>query len=139
MDLTTLHLNVDDSAKKRQNLKTVVYTNVTVGICLLFVLTTLVGISNIVPDSIYYAITEFNILKNIDSSDVANSGPTKSVQCENISHRTLSYIQKTWPRGKSSPPQWIVYSGCCDYGDQRRPLLLPAWEAHIGGGATAAK
>ena len=76
--MTTLHLNVDDSATKRQHLKTAVYTNATVGICLLVVLTTLVGISNTNPDSLNYAITEFKFLNNIDSSDLANSRPTQN-------------------------------------------------------------
>ena len=57
VDMTTLHLNLDDNATKKQNLKTAVYTNATVGICLLVVLTTLVGISNTNPDSLNYAIT----------------------------------------------------------------------------------
>ena len=134
MDLTTLHLNVNDSAKKRQNLKTVVCTNVTVGICLLFVLTTLVGISNSYPDRLNYAITEFNILNSVDSSDVANTGLTQNQPYVNMSRTGPSHIVK-----KPSPPQWIVFSGCRDYGDQRRPLLLPALEAHGGGGGAAAQ
>ena len=124
--MTTLHLNVDNCVTKKQNLRTAVYTNATVGICLLVVLTTLVGISNTNPDWLNYAITEFKFLNS-------------PVQREHVSHGTLSQIQTTWPRGKPPPPQWIVNSGCCDNGDQRHPPLLPALEAHSGGGRAAAQ
>ena len=75
-------------------MKTAVYTNATVGICLLVVLTSLVGISNTNPDSLNYAITEFKFLNSIDSSDVATSGPTQNQSNVNMSRTEPSHKSK---------------------------------------------
>ena len=94
--MTTLHLNLDNSATKSQNLKTAVYTNATVGICLLVlvVLTSLVGIFNTNPDRLNCAITEFKFLNSIDSCDLANSGLTQNQSNVNMSRSGPSHISK---------------------------------------------
>ena len=101
--MITLHLNLDNSASKSQNMKTAVYTNATVGICLLVVLTSLVGISNNNPDSLNYAITEFKFLNSIDSCDVANSGLTQKQSNVNMSRTGPSHISKRPGLGENLP------------------------------------